>query len=108
MTNEPDAPDDDATIMRRPAEPAPAAPAHTKILCSVGRNGINRPDDVVVIRALLNALLPAKLHPRISERRSDPDLVAAIEDFQSRVVGMQTVSGRVEPDGAVLHALIAG
>ncbi len=108
MTNEPDAPDDDATIMRRPAEPAPAAPAPTKILCSVGRNGINRPEDVLVVRALLNALMPAKLHPVMSERRCDPDLVAAIEDFQSRVVGMQTASGRVEPDGAVLHALIAG
>ncbi len=101
-------PDDDATIMRRPADLPAAAPAAAKILCSVGRNGINRPDDVVVVRALLNAILPQKLHPAMAERRCDPDMVAAIEDFQTRVVGMQTASGRVEPDGAVLHALIAG
>jgi hypothetical protein len=77
---------------------------------SVGRNGSNRRDDVVVVQTLLNEHLD-KLAPL---RRLTADgvcgslTVTAITEFQRRVVGLTSPDGRVDPGGKTLAALNAG
>lgn len=77
---------------------------------SVGRNGVNRPDDVVAVQHLLNDNID-KLAPL---RRLSPDgrcgslTLAAITEFQRRVAGMSHPDGRVDPGGETLAALNAG
>jgi hypothetical protein len=82
--------------------------ATTGIQASVGRGGVNRPADVVRVQALLNANL-SKLAPGTAPLAADgkvgPKTIAAIEDFQRRVVKMTRPDGRVDPDGKTFRAL---
>jgi len=77
---------------------------------SVGRAGVNRPEDVKTIQDLLNAHLsqipPAR--PLTVDGRPGPLTFAAIEDFQRRVVGLAIPDGRVDPNGRTLAALNQG
>lgn len=74
---------------------------------SVGQGGVNRPADVRTIQQLLNRNL-ARLTPlRALDEDSSigPLTIAAIVEFQKRVVGMQNPDGRVDPNGRTLAAL---
>lgn len=76
------------------------------IAASVGRNGVNRYDDVVTIQELLN-LTPAYQGGPVEDLkvdgRSGEKTIGAIMKFQ-RFVGI-VADGRVDPSGATLAAL---
>jgi hypothetical protein len=76
---------------------------------SVGRGGTNRPDDVAVVQTLLNAVIDqlVPLRSLSASGRCDPTTVAAITEFQRRVVGLIHPDGRVDPGGRTLAALNA-
>lgn len=75
------------------------------ITASVGRNGVNRAADVRTIQTLMNR------HRRPGDQAiavtgvANPETIAAIEEFQRRVVGLPNPDGRVDPDGRTLKAL---
>jgi hypothetical protein len=77
---------------------------------SVGRGGINLPQDVRTIQELINnhigKLTP--LRPLTVDSRIGPNTIAAIEEFQRRVVNLARPDGRVDPGGRTLQALNAG
>ena len=77
---------------------------------SVGRNGTNRKDDVKTVQELINLSikkLPA-LKPLTVDGDVGPLTIAAIEEFQHRVVGMAMPDGRVDPGGRTLSMLNLG
>jgi len=75
---------------------------------SVGRNGVNRFQDVATIQTLLNDCL----HLLAPQTALEPDgvlradTVAAIEEFQRRVLHAAQPDGRVDPGGRTLLALL--
>jgi len=79
-----------------------------RIQKAVGREALNRPHDVGVIQRLLNdhigQLVP--LRPLVVDRKIGPITIAAIEEFQSRVVGLSAPDGRVDPDGRTFSVLL--
>src|SRR5210317_2225627 len=81
----------------------------TRIRRSVGRRGINHPDDVRIIQNLLNAHLPAMQHSDGLEvnGRHDRTLSRAITAFQVEVMQMLSPDGRVDVGGRTLAALNA-
>ena len=73
----------------------------------MGTPNANLPQDVRTIQKLLNAQM-AKLMPMTALGEDGvigPKTIAAIEEFQRRVVGMSQPDGRVDPGGATLKAL---
>ncbi len=77
---------------------------------SVGREGINRAADVKIVQELINnnlKKLPA-LRPLDVDGKIGPLTIAAIEEFQRRVVGMAKPDGRVDPSGHTLGLLNLG
>lgn len=76
------------------------------ISASVGRNGVNRHDDVVTIQEMLN-IIPAyqggPVEDLVVDGKSGEKTVSAIMKFQ-RFVGIGA-DGRVDPSGATLAAL---
>jgi hypothetical protein len=77
-----------------------------RITQSVGLSGINNPADVKAIQTALNKLL--KLLPsinalvvdgRLGSRPENSKTVAAIKQFQSKVVGMVRPDGKIDPNG---------
>jgi murein DD-endopeptidase MepM/ murein hydrolase activator NlpD len=77
------------------------------ISASVGRGGINLRPDVLTIQKLLNNARPG-LSRRIAEDGAvGPETIAAVEEFQRRVVGLHRPDGRVDPAGKTLQALRA-
>ena len=77
---------------------------------SVGRGGINRADDVKVVQELINNNLKKlpSLRPLDVDGDIGPLTIAAIEEFQRRVVGMAKPDGRVDPKGQTLALLNLG
>lgn len=79
------------------------------INAAVGQGGANRPDDVRVIQNLLNA--NAGLMQPFARLDVDgligPNTIAAIKQFQQRVVGMGNPDGRVDPNKTTHQKLIA-
>jgi peptidoglycan hydrolase-like protein with peptidoglycan-binding domain len=75
---------------------------------SVGRNGMNRLQDVRLIQELLNRHKQPTAQPLKVDGLVGPRTIAAIEDFQRRVVRMARPDGRVDPGGRTLAALTAG
>lgn len=75
---------------------------------SVGAKGKNESTDVKVIQAALNLSqsdqfkISAKL---VVDGKSGGKTVAAIENFQNSVVGMESPDGRIDPSGKTLAAL---
>lgn len=71
---------------------------------SVGKNGINKVSDVKVVQRALNShhQEPALL---TVDGLSGPRTVAAIEEFQARVLGFKHPDGRVDPGGKTFQAL---
>lgn len=73
----------------------------------VGRTGKNFPDDVKQIQRLLNSNLPLP-SPLLAENGVvDAATIAAIEEYQRKVLGKKTPDGRIDPGGTTLKSLIA-
>ena len=74
---------------------------------SVGRSGVNLHSDVTIVQELLNANLQkiSPTAPLSVDGRMGNKTVAAIEQFQRKVVGMTRPDGRVDPGGGTLAAL---
>lgn len=81
--------------------------AGERIGASVGRDGVNRGADVLVVRRLLNRHIErlAPLAPLPESEEHDVSLELAICEFQRRVVGIAKPDGRVDPEGRTLRAL---
>ena len=79
----------------------------TTIRGSVGRGGNNNPGQVRIIQELLNRHRPIPLAKLAADDRIGPKTIAAIEEFQQRVVKMPRPDGRVDPGGGTLRALSA-
>lgn len=75
------------------------------IRASVGRDGVNRPEDVRVVQELLNQHLRPPLQRLTVDGTAGPNTIAAIEVFQQRVFNMAHPDGRVDPGGRTLAAL---
>jgi peptidoglycan hydrolase-like protein with peptidoglycan-binding domain len=79
------------------------------ISASVGRSGTNREDDVRSVQLLLNTFILAGRLPSHSmltvDGKISEKMIAAIEDFQKRFVGMKNPDGRVDPAGKTLENL---
>lgn len=85
------------------------AEAETQALSgSVGRGGVNRPEDVRLIQRLINANLPVPLAPLAEDGTCGPKTIFAIETYQQRVLGMSPPDGRVDPGGATFRSLTGG
>ena len=67
------------------------------ITASVGRGGINRPDDVRVVQDLLNQSSCAPDPALIVDGKVGSKTIATIEAFQKKVVRMRRPDGRVDP-----------
>jgi hypothetical protein len=78
------------------------------ISASVGRNGVNRRNDVSTVQQLINNRLPIPLRPLIVDGRCGPLTIGAIEEIQRRSLRMNPPDGRVDPNGATLRALTGG
>jgi hypothetical protein len=81
----------------------------TNIQASVGRGGVNRPEDVRRVQQLLNANL-SKLAPGtaplVIDSKIGPKTIAAIDDFQRRALKFAHPDGRLDPNGKTLRALV--
>jgi hypothetical protein len=72
---------------------------------SVGRGGVNRPEDVRIVQMLLNSWREqAGLAPLGVDSRSGPETAGAITAFQQKQNGF--ADGRVDPDGPTLLRLV--
>jgi putative chitinase len=77
---------------------------------SVGRNAVNQHDDVKTVQILLNLnmyRLP-NLQPLTVDGGAGKNTIAAIEEFQFRVLETAKPDGKVDPGGKTLAALRAG
>jgi hypothetical protein len=83
----------------------PAGASPVTIGGSVGRGGQNRPDDVRVVQTLLNHNMPAPLNLLDVNGICGPQMVFAIETYQSKNLGSAHPDGRVDPGGATFRAL---
>ena len=82
---------------------------YVNITASVGKNGINKIEDVYPVQILLNKfIIPGCLKPT-GILQQDGDVgnktIAAIKDFQRRIVGFSNPDGRVDPGGKTIKAL---
>lgn len=78
------------------------------LTASVGRGGINHPNDARTVQSLLNKNRPIGHSLIAVTGKMNPETISAIEEFQKRVVNLDTPDGRVDPDGKTLKALDAG
>ena len=77
------------------------------IKASVGRDGVNRYDDVVLIQHLLNQYdIPDELVPLKVDGQSGRKTEQRIEAFQRHLIGMSNPDGRVDVDGRTFRRLI--
>ena len=74
---------------------------------SVGRNGMNRAEDVILVQQLLNRFSNLPGVPLRVDGDIGPRTIDAIEAFQRVHLGMQQPDGRVDPGGRTLAALAA-
>jgi hypothetical protein len=74
---------------------------------SVGRGGVNLPNDVTTVQELLNDNIDKikPLSPLVPDGRIGPATQAAIDQFQKVVVRMAQPDGRVDPGGRTLALL---
>ena len=80
------------------------------ILQTVGRNGPNNRDDAKTVQILLNFNLDklVGMKPLSEDGIVGNSTVAAIVEFQRRVLGMKEPDGRVDPNGLTLRKLRHG
>jgi len=77
----------------------------TRIFASVGRNAVNRRDDILTVQQLINDHLPTPLRPLEVDGKCGPLTIGAIEEIQRRFLHMNPPDGRVDPNGATLRIL---
>jgi hypothetical protein len=76
-----------------------------RISASVGRNAVNRRDDVLTIQRLINEQLPISLHAPDVDGNCEAVTIGAIEEIQRLFLRMDLPDGRVEPDGETFRVL---
>ena len=80
-----------------------------RLVASVGQGGANHRSDVLTIQGLINQcigfIVPRAFVP--VSGHCDSILTEAIQDFQGRVVKLDSPDGRVDPGGKTFNALIA-
>jgi hypothetical protein len=76
-----------------------------RISGSVGRNGVNRRDDVLTIQKLINDHLPKSLEALEVNGECGELIIAAIEGVQSQFLRMNRPDGRVDPEGDTFRFL---
>lgn len=74
---------------------------------SVGRNGVNAPDDAKVVQRLLNLQDLAPLQSLTVDGQVGDLTIGAIRHFQEKIVGLKHPDGLVEPGGRSWRALTA-
>jgi peptidoglycan hydrolase-like protein with peptidoglycan-binding domain len=80
-----------------------------KILLSVGKGGINRRDDVVLVQNLLNCFVMRLMIPMLRvDGQAGPRTIAAITAFQTNILRLRAPDGRVDPNGRTFIALAGG
>ncbi|MCA9140656.1 MAG: hypothetical protein KDB00_27980 [Planctomycetales bacterium] len=79
-----------------------------KISASVGKGGKNSPSDVRIVQELINNQLGniTPIRRLVVDGDAGKKTIAAIEEFQRRVVGMRQPDGRVDVGGKTFKALI--
>jgi hypothetical protein len=78
------------------------------ILHSVGRDGINRQDDVRAVQGLLNGIaIQLGLQPLPVNGTVSPAMITAILEAQRKIARLPRPDGRVDPHGNTLRALNA-
>jgi len=75
------------------------------IHASVGRGGVNRPEDVRVVQELLNKHTRPSMQLLQVDGMAGSKTIAAIEAFQRHMLSMIHPDGRVDPNGRTLIAL---
>jgi hypothetical protein len=75
------------------------------IVASVGRGGLNRTEDVLLVQELLNRHIQAPQRPLVVDGVMSSRTMAAIEEFQRRVVNIQRPDGRIDPGDRTMAAL---
>ncbi len=76
---------------------------------SVGKGGVNDLADVIVVQHLLNDWLGGTGQPLVAtDGGCGAKTIAAIQAYQSRVLGARTPDGLIGPGGATWTALAAG
>lgn len=78
-----------------------------RLLGAVGRSGVNIPNDVRMVKALLNDVPESQGGPIGLMLESTPMavLISQIERFQAKLAGRS--DGRVDPGGRTFQALLA-
>jgi hypothetical protein len=81
--------------------------AMATIGASVGRGGANRRKEVITVQSLINGnIRQIAPHKALQiDGVAGPKTVAAILEFQRRVVQLRSPDGRVDPDGQTFRAL---
>lgn len=74
---------------------------------SVGRKGVNHPDDVILVQHLLNSNLPVPSIPLSENGIIDGSTISAIENYENRILGSKSPDGRVDPGGRTFLSLAA-
>lgn len=103
-TNTGDSTDDNNSDTKNEEElkGTPSDPS-TKIQESVGRKGVNRPEDVTIIQEML-----LKNNEKVTvDGKIGQETIGAIVSIQDRL-GMNSADGLVEPDRNTFKALVAG
>ncbi len=77
------------------------------ISASVGRKGVNSPDDVSLVQRLLNSNLPVPPAPLLDNGIIDGSTISAIETYQKKILGSKSPDGRVDPKGQTFLSLAA-
>jgi hypothetical protein len=85
---------------------APSGGAKT-LAASVGRKGVNHPDDVALVQKLLNSNLPLPPAPLSETGTIDASTISAIETYQKQILGNKAPDGNVDPKGATFQSLVA-
>jgi len=75
------------------------------IVASVGRGGLNRTEDVLLVQELLNHHSQAPQRPLVVDGVMSSRTIAAIEAFQRRVVNIHRPDGRIDPGDRTMAAL---
>jgi len=75
------------------------------IHASVGRGGVNRPEDVRIVQELLNKQTRPPMQLLQVDGMAGPKTIAAIEAFQRNTLSLLHPDGRVDPNGRTLIAL---
>jgi len=75
------------------------------IVASVGRGGLNRTEDVLLVQELLNRHIQAPQRPLVVDGVMSSRTITAIEAFQRRVVNIHRPHGRIDPGDRTMAAL---